>query len=46
MTTRPRPSHGRPTHAVIATDAFGRIRTWDAGAAAMFGREATEVIGQ
>jgi diguanylate cyclase (GGDEF)-like protein/PAS domain S-box-containing protein len=31
---------------VIATDALGRIRTWDGGAAAMFGHDAAEVIGR
>ncbi|HET7530012.1 MAG TPA: EAL domain-containing protein [Mycobacteriales bacterium] len=40
--TRLRPA----THAVVATDAVGRIRTWDAGAAAMFGRTAAEVTGR
>src|SRR3954452_15913011 len=36
----------RPTHAVVATDGLGRIRTWDAGAAAMFGRPLDEVVGR
>jgi diguanylate cyclase (GGDEF)-like protein/PAS domain S-box-containing protein len=46
MPPRPRPFSGRSTHAVIGTDAFGRIRTWDGGAAAMFGHDAAEVVGR
>src|SRR3954468_390986 len=34
------------THAVVATDAQGGIRTWDAGAAAMFGRKPADVLGR
>ena len=40
--TRRRPT----THAVVATDGLGRVRSWDAGAAAMFGRPAADVIGR
>jgi diguanylate cyclase (GGDEF)-like protein/PAS domain S-box-containing protein len=34
------------THAVVATDARGRVRTWDAGAAAMFGRTPSDALGR
>src|SRR3954470_21231090 len=34
------------THAVVATDAQGRIRTWDAGAAAMFVRKPADALGR
>src|SRR4051794_36119090 len=42
----PTPRRRASTHAVVATDAQGRIRTWDAGAAAMFGREPEAVQGR
>src|SRR3954462_13633369 len=41
-TTRRRAS----THAVVATDAQGRVRTWDAAAAAMFGRDPAQALGR
>src|SRR3954453_14868108 len=41
-TTRRRPT----THAVVATDALGRIRSWDAAAIAMFGRPAADAVGR
>src|SRR4051794_35049739 len=34
------------THAVVATDAQGRVRTWDAAAAAMFGRDPAQALGR
>ena len=34
------------THAVVATDGLGRIRSWDAGAVAMFGRAAADAVGR
>jgi diguanylate cyclase (GGDEF)-like protein/PAS domain S-box-containing protein len=34
------------THAVVATDGLGRIRGWDAGAVAMFGRPTADVLGR
>src|SRR4051794_32001990 len=37
---------GVSTHAVVATDALGRIRTWDAGAAEMFGCSSAEMLGR
>jgi PAS domain S-box-containing protein len=40
--TRRRPT----THAVVATDGLGRVRSWDAGAIAMFGRPAADVVGR
>ncbi|HET7309847.1 MAG TPA: EAL domain-containing protein [Mycobacteriales bacterium] len=41
-TTRRRPA----THAVVATDALGRIRSWDAGATTMFGQASADVLGR
>ena len=41
-TTRRRVS----THGVVATDALGRIRTWDAAATAMFGRKPADALGR
>jgi diguanylate cyclase (GGDEF)-like protein len=42
----PTTRRGVSTHAVVATDALGRIRTWDAGAAAMFGCSSAEMLGR
>src|SRR3954465_400020 len=41
-TTRRRAS----THAVVATDAQGRVRTWDGAAAAMFGLDPAQTLGR